>query len=202
LPTTSIRPAIPADATHLACFVDMASEGLAEVVWEAMRGPAETLFEVGRSRALREEGAFSYRNALIAEIGGAVAGGLVCYRIADEPDPDYRVAGDPTAPQLPAFVHALIELEAMVPGHWYVNILATYPEYRGKGVASALLKHADALGRANSAKGLALVVDLENTAARSVYAAAGYREFARRPLAPFPMRPNGSEWLLLTRPNR
>lgn len=177
----------------------MASEGLVEIVWETMRAPGQTLFEAGRARALREEGAFSYRNAHIAEIGGAVAGGLVCYRIADEPDPNYRVAGDPNAPQLPVFVQALIELEAMVPGHWYVNILATYPEYRGLGVGSALLKHADALGRANSAKGMALIVDLENTAARSVYEAAGYRELARRPLTPFPMRPNGGEWLLLTR---
>jgi hypothetical protein len=39
----SIRPAIPADATHLACFVDMASEGLALHVWEAMKLPGQTL---------------------------------------------------------------------------------------------------------------------------------------------------------------
>ena len=53
MPNIVIRPATPADATHLACFVDMASNGLALQLWGTMKGPGQTLFEVGRSRALR-----------------------------------------------------------------------------------------------------------------------------------------------------
>lgn len=200
MPTVSIRPATPADAIHMTCFVDMASEGLALTLWDALREPHQTLIEFGRSRAMREEGSFSYRNAHIAEVGGAVAGGLVGYRIRPGHDVSVRIPDPAEAAKIPAFLKPVIELEQMAGNHWYVNILATYPEYRGQGVGSALLKHADALGRATSAKGLALIVDLENKAALRVYEAAGYREFARRPLIPFPMRPKGGEWLLLTRP--
>src|SRR5690606_5008635 len=90
----TIRPATPADASHLACFVDMASEGLALKLWEAMKAPEQTLFEVGRSRALREEGSFSYRNGHMAEIESVVAGALVGYKIAEVHDRDYRKGGD------------------------------------------------------------------------------------------------------------
>jgi GNAT superfamily N-acetyltransferase len=105
------------------------------------------------------------------------------------------------AAKIPAFLQPVIELEQMAADHWYVNILATYPEMRGKGVGAALLAKADNLGRAAGALGTALIVDAENRPALSVYARAGYVERARRPLIPFPMRPNGGTWLLLTRPN-
>jgi ribosomal protein S18 acetylase RimI-like enzyme len=193
----SIRPATPADATHLACFVDMASEGLALRLWEIMRKPAQTLFEVGRSRALREEGSFSYRNAHLAEIDGIVAGGLVGYRIAEVHDRAYRTAGDSNAPAMPAFVEALVELEAMVPGHWYVNILATYAEHRGRGIGKALLSYADGLARASAAKGLALIVASGNAGARRLYEAAGYREKASRPVLDAGV--DHGDWLLMTR---
>ncbi len=195
----AIRPATPADATHLACFVDMASEGLALHLWEKMKTPGQTLFEVGRSRALREEGSFSYRNAHMAEIEGAVAGALVGYQIAEVHDRSLRTAGDQKAPPLPEFVQGLVELESMAPLHWYVNILATYPEYRGRGVGKALLTHADKLGGAMSAKGMALIVASENGGARRLYEKAGYRETARRPLVACPGFHHGGDWVLMTK---
>lgn len=197
---TSIRPATPADATHLACFVDMASEGLAEKIWESVRSPGQTLFEVGRGRALRDESSFSYRNSHVAEIDGVVAGGLVSYRIAEDRDPNHRTAEAAPGVQPPAFIGPVLELEALITGYWYVNVLATYPEYRGQGVGAALLAQADDLGRKAAATGMALIVDADNRAARKVYERVGYREIARRPLAPFSMRPDGGEWLLLTKP--
>jgi ribosomal protein S18 acetylase RimI-like enzyme len=195
----TIRPATPADATHLACFVDMASDGLVVHMWEGMRKPGETLFQVGRSRALREEGSFSYRNAHIAELDGDVAGALVGYRIAEVHDRDYRRGGDPNAPALPDFIKPLVELEAMVPGHWYVNILATYPEFRGCGIGGALLAHAEALARATAAKGLAVIVASENDGARRLYESAGYREQARRPLGALPISHRGGDWVLMAK---
>jgi ribosomal protein S18 acetylase RimI-like enzyme len=193
----TIRPARPADATHLACFVDMASEGLALHLWETMRKPGQTLFEVGRSRAMREEGSFSYRNGHVAELDGNVAGALVGYRIAEVHDPNYRRGGDPNTPALPGFIQPLVELESMVPGHWYVNILATYPEYRGQGIGGALLAQAEVL--ATGARGMAVVVASENTAARGLYESAGYRQMATRPLVGLPGPHRGGDWVLMTK---
>lgn len=195
----AIRPATPGDATHLACFVDMASEGFVISLWEQMRKPGQTLFEVGRSRALREAGSFSYRNGYVAERNGEVAGALVGYRIADVPDRDARRGGDPNAPPLPDFLKPLVELESMVPGYWYVNILATYPEHRGQGIGRALLAHAGGLARATGARGMAVIVDSENPTARRLYESAGYREKARRPLGAMPIAHHGGDWVLMAK---
>ena len=195
----TIRPATRNDATHLACFVDMASEGLALHLWETMKGPGQTLFEVGRSRALREDGSFSFRNSHVAEINIAVAGALVGYKIAEAHDREYRRGSDKDAPPLPAFIEALVELEAMVPGHWYVNILAAYPEYRGHGIGKALLIHAEGLARTTAALGMAVIVASENTNARRLYESVGYTEKARRTQVAFRGFHHGGEWLLLTK---
>lgn len=196
----TIRPATPADAPHLVCFVDMASEGLALKIWDSLREPHQVLTEFGRSRAMREEGAFSYVNGHIAEIDGAVAGGLVGYVIQPDHDVSVRMPDPAEATKVPAFLHPMIELETLAADHWYINIIATYPEFRGQGVGAALLAHADGLGRAAGAAGMALIVDADNRAALRAYERAGYAETARRPLAPFPMRPNGGHWLLMTKP--
>lgn len=88
----------------------------------------------------------------------------------------------------------------MAPGHWYVNILAAYREFRGRGVATALLAHADALGRAANAKGMAIIVASENDRAVTLYDKLGYRQIATRPLRPFPGYKRGGDWLLFTKP--
>ena len=139
--TPTIRPAGLRDATHLAALVDIAGEGFASYFWSQMTEPGQSPFEVGRARARRDEGAFTWRNGHIAEVDGDVAGALVGYRIPDTADPAHFK-------ELPPIVRPLAELEAEAPGHWYVNVLAVFPEYRGKGIGAALLHHADLIGKA------------------------------------------------------
>ena len=113
-------------------------------------------------------------------------------------DRNYRTAGEKNPPALPAFVKLLVELEAMVPGHWYVNILATYPELRGHGIGKALLTHAESVARTTLAKGLAIIVASENRAARRLSDSVGYREKASRPIVAASDHHAG-DWLLLTK---
>src|SRR5688572_15515764 len=109
-----LRPARKSDATALAALVDMAGEGMPVWMWSQMREPGQSVIEVGRARAQRETGGFSYRNATMAEIDGEVAGCLVDYRLDDPYD-----TGDLDA--LPDLVRPLVRLEAQAPGTWYVN---------------------------------------------------------------------------------
>src|SRR5215207_4705395 len=110
----SIRPATLDDAPALAELVNMAGEGLPLYLWSRMAAAGGGPWEIGRGRARRESGGFSWRKAMVLERGGRVAGCLIGYRQPDEPEPvDYATT--------PAMFVPLIELENLAPGTWYVN---------------------------------------------------------------------------------
>jgi GNAT superfamily N-acetyltransferase len=188
----SFRPATKADAAALAVLVDIAGEGLACHMWRGLAAPGQSAIEIGRERARRGEGGFSYRNATIVEIDGEIAACLVDYRL-DEP---YDTGGFDAMPEL---VQPLIKLEAKVPGSWYVNVLATFPEFRGKGIGAALLAIAEGRAREAGAPALSVIVASWNDAAARLYARAGYAALAREPVVPFPGSPPEGDWVLMVK---
>jgi hypothetical protein len=124
-----LRAATPADAPALAELINFAGEGLPLFLWGRMAEPGETAWDVGRRRARRDEGGFSWRNATVAEPeGGAVAACLIGYPLPEAPEPI-----DPA--RTPPMSVPLEELERLAPGTWYVNVLAAYPRWRGRGLA-------------------------------------------------------------------
>jgi GNAT superfamily N-acetyltransferase len=141
-----LRPAQREDASVLAELVNYAGEGLPLYLWTKLAEPGETAWDVGRRRAAREEGSFSYRNATIIEHDGRVAGSLIGYAIADDPEP---IPSD-----IPAMFWCLQELENLAPGTWYVNVLAVLPECRVLGLGSDLLRLADDTGRRLGKRGM------------------------------------------------
>ena len=190
---TTFRPAVKADASALAVLVDIAGEGLPAHLWSTLRAPGQSILEVGRERATREKGGFSYRNAVVAEVDGEIAACLVGYRLDDPYD-----LGD--LEQVPPLVRPLVLLEAKAPGSWYVNVLATFPEFRRQGIGMALLEIAEEKARAGSAPALSVIVAAENVRARRLYATAGYEAHATEPIFAFPGCPHGGDWLLMVKP--
>ena len=186
-PEPAVRPATPADAADLARFVDLASEGLVRGFWAAMAEPGEDLHAVGARRAARDEGAFSWRNATIAEVDGAVAGGMVAYRIGDTAEP---------VDEVPPIARPLVELENAALGTWYVNVLATHAGFRRRGVAGALLRQA---AQAAGWTGLSLIVADRNTSARRLYEGFGFVESARRPIVKEGWECASRDWVLMLR---
>lgn len=77
-PGLSLRAARREDATHMAALIAIAGEGIPELIWRDLAQPGQPPLEVGSQRAARDSGSFSYRNALIAEVGGRVAGWPAC----------------------------------------------------------------------------------------------------------------------------
>lgn len=68
------------------------------------------------------------------------------------------------------------------PDEYYLDTLMTLPEYRGRGVARALI--VDAASKARRAgKPLGLLCDKENPQARRLYDAAGFAVVGERPFA-------------------
>lgn len=186
-----IRAATTADAEHLTRFINMAADDLPLHFWKQAVGPDGDPWAYGRERAARDSGSFSYPNAWIAEIDGEVAACLLGYP-ADEPGP--------IAPDTPPLFVPLMELEALAPGAWYLNVLATYAPHRGKGLASALLLKADEVATAAGHRTISLITEDTHAEAQRLYRARGYQEIARRPLVKGDWQVDASEWILFVKP--
>lgn len=190
--TLPYRRATADDAAALAALVDIAGEGLPMYLWTKMAGPGETPSEVGRQRARRENGSFSFRNAVVREENGRIAACLIGYPLPDVPEPiDYD--------ELPAMFVPLQELENLAPRTWYVNVLATFPAHRGKGYGTDFLAIADELAIATGRAGTSLIVSEANVGARRLYERRGYVERATRPMIKESWKHAGDNWVLLVK---
>lgn len=186
-----IRRARASDAAHLVRFINMAADDLPLHFWRKTVGPEGDPWALGQERAARETGNFSYRNAWLAEVDGAVGACLLGYAAEETPGPI-----DPDTP--PIFV-PLLELEALAPGSWYLNVLATYAAFRGKGLGSALLAQADAIAAASGHHSISLIAADTHQDALRLYSAKGFRQIARRPVVKGDWAVDASEWILFTK---
>ena len=123
------------------------------------------------------------------EDGGEVVAALTGYRLPETPEP--------IAAEMPAMFVPLQELENQAPGTWYVNVLATYPQHRGRGHGTALLALAERLAAGRS---LSIIVSNGNPGALRLYERCGYRRVAERPMVKEGWRNPGTAWLLLLKP--
>jgi ribosomal protein S18 acetylase RimI-like enzyme len=187
----AFRPATPRDATVLAELVNYAGEGMPHYLWEKSATAGQTAWDVGRDRAMREQGSFSYRNAMMIECDGEAAGCLIGYEIADHPEP--------VSPDMPAMFRPLQQLENLAPGTWYVNVLAVRPAFRGLGCGGRLLNLADETARTLRKRGMSVIVADANAGARRLYERCGYRLTASRPMVKEDWVNKGRDWLLLTK---
>lgn len=186
-----IRKAEASDAAHLVRFINMAADDLPMHFWRKSVGPEGDAIAYGMERAARATGSFSYSNAWLAETGGEVAACLLGYPAEDEPAP--------IAPDTPPVFVPLLELEALAPGSWYLNVLATYESFRGRGCGSALLAKAEDITRAGGRRVISLITADTHHEAQRLYAAKGYTEIARRPVVKGDWQVDATEWILMTK---
>ena len=125
-------------------------------------------------------------------MNGKVAAMLLGYRL---PDP-YAVGDLNDAPQV---VRPLIELESLAPGSWYVNAIATFSDYRGRGIGSGLMALARELAQQSGAQKISLIVAQENQGAFRLYRREGYEAGASRPVVSYPGCTFSGDWLLMSR---
>lgn len=186
-----IRDAKVTDVEHLVRFINMAADDLPLYFWQQSEGAGEAAWAYGRARAARETGGFSYRNAWLAEVDGKVAAGLLGYPADAVPSP--------IDPDTPALLVPILQLEALAPGSWYLNMLATYAPFRGQGLGSALLSHAETVARAAGHTSISLLAEDSHTQALRLYAAKGYSEIARRPVVKEDWQVDANEWVLFAK---
>ena len=187
-----IRSASKQDCRAIAELALMAGEGIPGYFWAQSQQPGQTIEEVGAQNAASETDNFSYRNVQVAMIEGQIAGMLLAYRLPAADDAD-----DPA--DYPDFIRPLIELEQCVPESFYVNMLATYPDYRNRAVGSTLMEYANKLAARAGCEQLSVEVFAQNDGALRLYQRLGYRIVATRQVIPHPCHPYTGELVLLTK---
>jgi ribosomal protein S18 acetylase RimI-like enzyme len=167
------RRATPDDAPALAELINHAGHGLPLHFWTLAAAPGQDPWDLGRARqaARAEEG----KIVVIDEGAGAIAA-LTGYAIG--PDPDQPDA------DTPALFRPLVELEALAPRSWYVNVLACQPAHRGRGHGSRLLELAERIAAAENLPRMSVIVADDNAGARRLYERHGYRGSRPPPLRP------------------
>ena len=187
-----LRRARKSDAREMAELINFAGEGLPLYLWSSLSDGSKSAWDVGRERARREKGSFSYRNTVVVEEGGKAIAAMIGYALPDKANPEvYRDMPDMFVP--------LQQLEDMALSTWYVNVLAAYPEHRGQGYGSRLLNVAQEFAMQNDSRGLSIIVSDANTGARRLYERFGFRKAADREMVKDDWENDGDNWVLLTR---
>jgi len=189
-----IQKATPGMCRNIAELALMAGEGIPAYFWKQSAAEGQDIVEVGAQKAALEGQNFSYRNVHVAKIGDQIAGMILAYRLPDTADAEDLA-------QSPGFIRPPIELEQCVPGSFYVNMLATYPQYRNRAIGMALMGMVDQLAREQQCSLSSIEVFDRNEGALRLYQRIGYTITDRRKVVPHHCHPyDGGDIVLLTRP--
>lgn len=190
----TIRPARPEDAADLVSFIRLAGDGVPDFVWAGMAETGESIEAVGARRASRDVGGFSWRNAVVATLGGGdrPAAALIGYARPHSIGPE-------DISEAPPALRPLAELEAEAPGSWYVNVLATRPDCRRHGLGRRLMAVAAEQAQKAGCARLSLIVSSGKAEAVAFYQVIGFRTAGARAKRPAGPIANGPDWLLMIR---
>jgi ribosomal protein S18 acetylase RimI-like enzyme len=196
LGTTGLQPplrrATKEDGRALAELTEFAGGGIPGYLWSQQAKEGQPPIEVGIERVTREDATFSYRNAVVAEVDERVAAMMLVYRLPEDQD-------DTDLDELPDLLRPFVELELRVPGSFYINALATYPEHRGRGLGTKLLEAAHTLASEAGCEILSLEVFGQNEAPLRLYERHGFQAVARLAVMPHPGYPYDGDVVLMTR---
>lgn len=120
--------------------------------------------------AAREVSQYSYRNALVAEVDGAVVGAIIGYdgaRLDELRKPLYELMIEKFGSVRP------VEDETSA-GEFYLDSLAVLPQWRGCGAGGALLAAARDRAFAAGHERVGLIVDFANPRAEALYNSLGF----------------------------
>lgn len=189
-----MRCATAADARAIAELISIASAGIATWLWSRHVRDSQDPLSVGAERVARPDTTFSYRNTVLAEREGRIAGMMLGSWL------DAARPGDfVTLEELPPLLRPLAELEAQVPGSYYVNILSVYDGFRDSGVGTRLLQAAASRATSLGCTRLSVQVFNQNIGAVRLYERNGFRAVDSRPIEPHPSHPYNDRILLMQR---
>ena len=172
----------PANPSHAADIAQLIMTAMTDDCCQYLAGENHTLddfYHMMVSLVLMDDSQYSWRNAFVALDDDAVDGNIDYAPVAGvivgyDGGELHRLR---RRFQEAALKHLGMDYSQMhdetEPGEYYIDSLAVYPEYRKRGIASALLRHI-----ANHAATLhlpaALLVDKDNPQAERLYTSLGF----------------------------
>lgn len=174
-----IEPAMPADAPYIASAI-MSAVGY-DICGE-LAGVDFTIDDVHRlfeELARRDDSQYSYLNTLVARTpDGRVAGVCIAYDGAD-----LRRLSRAFFEKAKEILGLDIKGESTetTPDEFYLDSLAVWPEYRRRGIASALIRAQAERAKELTGKPVGLLVDKHNPDAERLYRSLGFRSDGERP---------------------
>jgi len=187
-----IKKATEQDCRHIAELALLAGEGIPAYFWEQDREDGQDIIDVGANNAASDTENFSYRNTWLALVEENTAAMVLAYQLPSD-DEKEDLEG------YPEFIRPLIELEQCVPGSYYINMLATYSQYRNHSIGSKLLELTNANAKVAGCELLSIQVFEQNQGALRLYQRLGYKTIERRKVIPHKSHPYTGDILLLTK---
>jgi len=187
-----IRRAFKSDVDDIARLALIAGEGIPAWFWAQSSTEGQSVEEAGAMKLLSETENFSYHNAHVAEVDGKIAGMMLAYRL-----PDADTAED--LDDLPAFIRPLVELEQCVPASFYINMIATYPQFRNRSIGTKLIGIVDGLAANAGCTVASIEVFDQNEGALRLYQRLGFSIMKKRRVVPHQSHPYDGHIVLLTR---
>ena len=169
-----IRKAAPGDAALFSELLLISSPLFPVVFGKGIDKALEHCF-------VRTSNVFSHEYVSIAEVDGKAAGMLLGYSWQKKYEHTFITGwmlimelGISVVERIPAIIESGRVSGTVNEGEYYISNVATLPDFRGMGVGSALLAHAEKLALGCGANTIALEVDRKNAGALRLYKKSGY----------------------------
>jgi GNAT superfamily N-acetyltransferase len=189
----TLRPATDQDIPDLSQLHLMAAHGFLDAVYhDALPGLRTN--EIYERVLARTETVLSYKNAWVA-VQERVIGEVHAFPWDDG-------ATSPPNPFIPKDRLVLFEpldhLDPLAAGTYHINILAVYPEFRGKGIGTKLLNLAGYHAKQRGFSKLSLFTFEDDRRLVKMYQRFGLVVIARTPVVKHELLQFSGDWILMT----
>ncbi len=169
-----IRGSTAADAESFPGLLIMSSSFLEGLLGDSADRVLKNMFR-------RKNNLFGHPHSITAEANGKTAGMLLSYgyqtKVSEELITGLLLFVEmkhELLMKLPMFVRCGKMMDFVVKGDHYISNLAVFPEFRGMGIASRMIAHAEAAAKKEGAQRLVLDTEKDHTAAIRLYEKIGF----------------------------
>ncbi len=175
-----IRPATKKDASVIAELFLLAWP--VEQILESNGLSYQQLHKAITAVAAQSDTIYSYENTIVAEIDGKVVGAMCAYDGAD-----YLRFKQPVVDMLGPD-SGFAQLKETEAGEFYLDSVGVFPEFRGRGIASAIFQAQFARAASSGHTRVGLIVDVDKPEAEALYRRLGFLHQGNKDFFGHPMK--------------